>query len=1045
MNVLKGLVAIVLAVGMCVGAGPYALADGASDAAIQQQLKLIDELSAKGPKDRLADAWHDLGSKYFDRGDVDKAQDALSKSLAIEKTLNRPKLLLATHLELAKILLRMQRYDDARNEYESVISLAQKTYPAGEIAGLYNNIGFAMMSGQRYGEAQTYFNKALDVATKNNAQDVRGSTLINLAQLYRSHDDYPHAIESARQACDTLSKIESDDYGSALSALGHLLQDTSKTADALEAYKKMQQFYSNPPDPTWLATADDCIGDCYYSLGDMNEAKKHYQAALDLSGGDKNTDSVLTSTISLGVIEADSLHFDKAEALHKKAYDLARSQNKVPFQVQALIQLQNDVLLEGNPEKALHQLQQAEKDFANATLNPMYRGELAVATGHCYRELGQFDAAEGYYQEALRQFGAAHDLSRMALVYGALAVLYLDSKNLGKFADTYTQAKTLYENVDDKKEQGKLEFNFGQSQIVQGKYADAIKTYESALAHVRAAKDPVTESGILRGLGLAQLLTNQPDKALVSYQQAQQLLANGTVESRWDCSLGLGKAYKMLKNYPAAEKCLREAADLVETERSHLSRDSFKTYNLDLRRDCFDELVDLLAETNHPYEALEIAERGKARAFLDMLANRANLRLDLSSIDNQATTMVAGTEKGTRAVSVLPRSEASVEETAISPINAQPPSIQEMREIVQRRGSTCLEFFRAQNKLYIWVLHPDGKIDMPPPVVLPYQDLYNLVSDTYRQVISIPKDPTALRVQGMKRQEDLRRLYKILIGPVESYLPKNKDEIITLIPHGILFNVPFAALMGSSDNFFIEQHTISFAPALGVLRATQKLNVDVASIPHHLLALGNPITQQNAFLGSLPYAEKEVKNIAQLFGSDKATVKTGSDATREAFTQALRGAAEIHLATHGLVDEERPMKSALVLAPHDSDDGLLKVKDIMTLRDLKPKLIVLSACQTGRGKITGDGVVGLSRAFIIAGTPSILVSQWNVDDVITEFQMTRFYKFYLAGKDKAHSLRDAQVATISFLENGATNHSDPTFIRANPRFWAAFELIGENN
>jgi CHAT domain-containing protein len=140
------------------------------------------------------------------------------------------------------------------------------------------------------------------------------------------------------------------------------------------------------------------------------------------------------------------------------------------------------------------------------------------------------------------------------------------------------------------------------------------------------------------------------------------------------------------------------------------------------------------------------------------------------------------------------------------------------------------------------------------------------------------------------------------------------------------------------------------------------------------------------------------------------------------------------------------MKSSVVLAPTDTDDGLLSVRDILTLKNLKARIVVLSACQTGRGKITGDGVVGLSRAFIIAGAPSVLVSQWNVDDIMTDYQMERFYRFYLKGTDRARALRDAQLATIRYMENtpdGAVVAHSPFKARANPRYWAAFQLIGE--
>jgi CHAT domain-containing protein len=117
------------------------------------------------------------------------------------------------------------------------------------------------------------------------------------------------------------------------------------------------------------------------------------------------------------------------------------------------------------------------------------------------------------------------------------------------------------------------------------------------------------------------------------------------------------------------------------------------------------------------------------------------------------------------------------------------------------------------------------------------------------------------------------------------------------------------------------------------------------------------------------------------------------------------------------------------------------VKDILQLPQLKTKLITLSACQTGRGKITGDGVAGLSRAFIIAGTPSVLVSLGNVDDVMTEYQMNLFYKEYLGGATKARALRNAQLKTVDFMEKGFPQAGSR--IRANPRYWAAFQMIGE--
>jgi CHAT domain-containing protein len=405
-----------------------------------------------------------------------------------------------------------------------------------------------------------------------------------------------------------------------------------------------------------------------------------------------------------------------------------------------------------------------------------------------------------------------------------------------------------------------------------------------------------------------------------------------------------------------------------------------------------------------------------------------------------------GGETGIRGVSVQAKlGEEAIEETVISPVNADPPSIDEIKSLVANRKSSCVEFLMSGDKIYTWVIHPDGNINMAPPIAVP-DDFHNRVQALVRGMTKSGKTPAENNALGMQRQRELRAFYDMLIKPIEQYLPKNKDEVITVVPHDILFSIPFAALMAENGDYWVERHTLSYAPAIGVLRATQKLRAEAEQMPHKLVAFGNQITEKIAFLGALPYAEKEVKHIASLYPPASTQIEIGAAATKDKFTELVPTASELHLATHGLVDEEHPMKSAVVLAPTDKDDGLLSVRDILTLKNLRARIVVLSACQTGRGKITGDGVVGLSRAFIIAGAPSVLVSQWNVDDILTDYQMEKFYRFYLKGTDRARALRDAQLATIHHLEGDGTAtpvaHTAEK-LRANPRYWAAFQLIGE--
>lgn len=185
--------------------------------------------------------------------------------------------------------------------------------------------------------------------------------------------------------------------------------------------------------------------------------------------------------------------------------------------------------------------------------------------------------------------------------------------------------------------------------------------------------------------------------------------------------------------------------------------------------------------------------------------------------------------------------------------------------------------------------------------------------------------------------------------------------------------------------------------------------------------IGDPPTQ----LPSLPGAEREALAIAPLFNT-KAFI--GSQATKAAIVQQMPKARIIHLATHGLLDDIRGLGSAIALAPSGNDNGLLTAEEILDLK-LNAELVVLSACDTGRGRITGDGVIGLSRSLISAGVPSVLVSLWQVLDAPTASLMTEFYQNLQKTPDKAAALRSAMLTTMKQYPD--------------PKDWGAFTLIGE--
>jgi CHAT domain-containing protein len=311
-----------------------------------------------------------------------------------------------------------------------------------------------------------------------------------------------------------------------------------------------------------------------------------------------------------------------------------------------------------------------------------------------------------------------------------------------------------------------------------------------------------------------------------------------------------------------------------------------------------------------------------------------------------------------------------------------------------------------------------------------------------RGLAAVPSQDEATQSVG------LQQLHQLLIEPIAQFLPKDPEQHVIFIPHQSLFLVPFAALRDTSGKYLIEKHTLVTAPSIQVLQLTEQQRR--AASGKGLLVVGNPtmpsITTETGKLQQLPElpgAQVEAIEIARILNTQPLI---GNQATKTSVMQQMLSADIIHLATHGLLEDFTGLgvPGAIVLAPdpplssvgkggtHSLGliNGLLTSSEILTMK-LKAQLVVLSACDTGRGTITGDGVIGLSRSLISAGVPSVIVSLWSVPDAPTAELMSEFYRQLQQTPDKAHALRQAMLATMK-------QHP-------KPKDWAAFTLIGEAN
>jgi CHAT domain-containing protein len=593
----------------------------------------------------------------------------------------------------------------------------------------------------------------------------------------------------------------------------------------------------------------------------------------------------------------------------------------------------------------------------------------------------------------------------------------------------YKQSLTIAQNIGFRVAEGNALNNIGSFSHVQRNYQEAIAYYERALVVAKEIKNPQIEGAAVGGLGLAYVFLKEYDKALALQEKSWQL-AKQIGDRKLEAQTLSNWGYTLWRSqkYSEAEQKFLTALSLLESLRSNLS-DNDKVSIFDTQLHAFNLLQQIMVAQGKPEVALEIAERGRARAFAELLSRRLS-PIAAAKADQKSSTILS-----------LP----SV-------------NIADIRRIAKQQNAVMVEYslvsdpsFIGQGKLkgeyiklYIWVVQPSGaiafrevdltKLDTPikdlvdTPIVDLVADIRGLFNDA-SSIETNPKDVVA-------KYRELKQLHHILIKPIQELLPKDANTRIIFLPQSILFLVPFAALIDSQDKFLVDKYTVQIAPAIQVLDLTHQIRQQVQKVNlQEILIVGNPtmpsLGNPPRQLASLLGAEQEAKAIAALLNT---TFLTGDQATKVEVITKMKSARFIHLATHGLLEEYRKgdIPGAIALAPSktdgQTDDGFLTASEIIAMR-LNAEMVVLSACKTGQGLLTGDGVIGLSRSLITAGVPSVVVSLWSVPDDPTAMLMTTFYKKFQENPDKAQALRQAMLATKA-------KYPDPLN-------WAAFTLIGE--
>jgi CHAT domain-containing protein len=388
-------------------------------------------------------------------------------------------------------------------------------------------------------------------------------------------------------------------------------------------------------------------------------------------------------------------------------------------------------------------------------------------------------------------------------------------------------------------------------------------------------------------------------------------------------------------------------------------------------------------------------------------------------------------------------------------LSVEPLTLKQVQELIDPI-QTLIEYFVTNSEVFIWVVEKD-KLNFQR-IAISKNDLAKQVK-TFREMISTLGDARELN-------EVSSSLYKSLIQPLLPYIT-GKELII--VPHDVLHYLPFQALLGSDGRYLIEKYPINYLSSASLMQFTQEKRKAKGELSSVLAQAGKILTLGNPDLGdpkmNLEFAEIEAKEIKNLYPQSSTYLE--KEATEEKAKALSPQNDIIHFASHAELNENDPLSSAVLLAKSGKEDGRLEVREIFGM-DLKASLVVLSACETGLGKLSsGDELVGLTRAFIYAGTPSVVASLWNVEDSSTAQLMASFYK-NLKTMTKVEALRQAQLNLIrgnvnsdllarrgiggvgklgevpaqkSPSQDSVSNQI--SISTSHPYFWAPFILVGE--
>lgn len=812
-----------------------------------------------------------------------------------------------------------------------------------------------------------------------------------------------------------------------LEELAHLLS-RGDYATVAEAGRQLAALFEAAGLPEWQAVALWLTATALERLNRFREAIEIWEQALPVYATLQNPHDEAAVLNNLGICYRRTGEHWQALRCYERALNLAESDPELRSTV--LVNSGSCLVAMGQYTQALRRFREA-RELRRGRDVP---GEINVLNfmGLCSRKLGQYDTAVQFYDEALQLCGPeVPPVFRLVVMQNKAAALQERGEPEEALA-LLIVVRDHWSELSNPDGEAAAWVMIGRCQLSMGRPEPAISSLERA-ARLTQRSDILASAEYHKGLGYLDV--GLSEAAIQALMEARSWMEQGgDLEGLWRADWALARAFWQIGKLPAARERFQKALESIEGARKHVEEEEHRRAYMGHTHDLYREYLDFLWHTGEGEILLWHAETARARTLLDILS-------------------LGGVPYGTSAQSLA----LALEPSTLDGVRR----LSELSRHFLVERESILVYALGQRRLYCWVISSSGgeQTSLRPIVGdFSYDELLWRVYEV-RALLEAPSGGT-FRVLDL--QDKLHELYQLLIAPVEGEL-QGKDTLI-IVPAGPLWYVPFPALVDGDGRYLLERYTLAYAPSVASIPLLLRAAAEGAS--SGAVGFANPVRPD---MTSLVRMEPAVETLVHALGGNRLYVRGEATERRVRQELGVRGGGEekekegkrggysyVVFGCHGVFNHVNPMYSFLALAGEGDKDGDLYAVETLDLNLKGTKLVMLLACETFLpaiesragaqtaglgGQMTveekvrvmrdlarGDEIVGLTRAFLLAGAEAVLATHWEVAEEAGRLFAYELGRCLAAGLGRAEAIRAAQLALLRRLPD--------------PWFWAPFILVG---